>query len=181
MAELLKSPTKKRIRSADLVQLIIDGIEEKKGIDIVCINLKKIPNSSSDYFVICEGNSNTQVQAIAGSIEETVKKKTGQRPWHVEGTQNGEWILIDYIDVVAHVFQPESRKFYNLEDMWADAEISNGRSSEKSKNEIKSKANTKAKAKTKSKKKIKAKVKTKPKAKAKSKPAKKSTKKKKKK
>ena len=114
---------KKQATATALVQYVVKGIEEKKGNNIVCINLKKIPNSACDYFVICEGNSRTQVQAITGSVEEFVEKNTGSRPWHVEGLQNAEWVLMDYVNVAVHVFQPEVRSYYNLESMWADAEI----------------------------------------------------------
>lgn len=123
MTEKLKKVKKKQANASALVQYAVKGIEEKKGNDIVCINLRKIPNSACDYFVICEGNSRTQVQAIAGSVEDFVEKNTGNRPWHVEGLQNAEWVLIDYVNVAVHIFQPESRSHYGLESMWADAEI----------------------------------------------------------
>jgi len=123
MTEKLKTVKKKQTTASALVQYAVKGIEEKKGNDIVCINLRKIPNSACDYFVICEGNSRTQVQAIAGSVEEFVKKNTGSRPWHVEGLQNAEWVLMDYVNVAVHIFQPEARSHYGLESMWADAEI----------------------------------------------------------
>lgn len=122
----MKVKTKKAGKASpanNLLHYAIQGIEEKKGNEIVTINFKKIPNSPCDYFLICEGGSRTQVQAIAGSVEETVKKNLGLRPWHVEGVQNAEWILIDYVDVAVHIFQPEARQHYNLENMWADAEI----------------------------------------------------------
>lgn len=115
-------PTRnKQSDSLPLVQHAINGIEEKKGSEIACLNLKKISNSPCDYFIICEGNSRTHVQAIAGSIEEYVKKETGSRPWHIEGLQNAEWVLMDYVDVVVHIFQPHFRQHFGLEDMWADA------------------------------------------------------------
>ncbi len=123
MTVKLKRGKKNQATAASLVKYIVEGIEELKGNEIVCINLKKIPNSACDYFVICEGNSRTQVQAIAGSVEEFVEKNTGSRPWHIEGLGNGEWVLMDYVDVAVHIFQPEARSHYNLEDMWADAEI----------------------------------------------------------
>ena len=128
MTGKLKTSKKKQFvrtpsEATALVQYAVKGIEEKKGNDIVCINLRKIPNSACDYFVICEGNSRTQVQAIAGSVEEFVKKNTGNRPWHVEGLQNAEWVLMDYVNVAVHIFQPEARSHYGLESMWADAEI----------------------------------------------------------
>jgi ribosome-associated protein len=123
MTETIKKARKKPASASTLVRYAVKGIEEKKGSEIVCINLKKIPNNACDYFLICEGNSRTQVQAIAGSVEEFVKKNTGDRPWHIEGMENGEWILMDYVDVVVHIFQPEARSHYNLENMWADADV----------------------------------------------------------
>ena len=114
---------KKKITSAVLAEMIIKGIQEKKGKDIVCLDLRNIDNSVSDFFVICEGTSTTQVEAIARSIEETVTKSAGEKPWHSEGKENAEWILMDYVSVVVHVFQNEVRSFYNLEGLWADAEI----------------------------------------------------------
>ena len=123
MTKTLKKVKKNKASASTLVRHAVKGIEEKKGNEIVCINLKKIPNNACDYFVVCEGNSRTQVQAIAGSVEEFVEKNTGSRPWHVEGLANGEWVLMDYVDVAVHIFQPEARSHYNLENMWADAEI----------------------------------------------------------
>ncbi|MFI5164637.1 MAG: ribosome silencing factor [Bacteroidia bacterium] len=119
----VKPARNKQADSLPLVRHAVNGIEEKKGNEIACLNLKKISNSPCDYFVICEGNSRTHVQAIAGSVEEYIKKETGSRPWHVEGLQNAEWVLMDYIDVVVHIFQPHIRQHFGLEDMWADAEI----------------------------------------------------------
>ena len=123
MTETLKKARKTQVSGAALVKYAVKGIEEKKGNEIVCINLKKIPNNACDYFVVCEGNSRTQVQAIAGSVEDFVEKNPGTLPWHIEGMENGEWVLLDYVDVAVHVFQPEARSHYNLENMWADAEI----------------------------------------------------------
>ncbi len=118
-----KPARNKQADSLPLVRHAINGIEELKGNEIACLNLKKISNSPCDYFVICEGNSRTHVQAIAGSVEEYIKKETGTRPWHIEGLQNAEWVLMDYVDVVVHIFQPHIRQHFGLEDMWADAEI----------------------------------------------------------
>ncbi|MCC7301209.1 MAG: ribosome silencing factor [Bacteroidia bacterium] len=107
-----------------LASAVADGIREKKGTDIVVMDLRGINTSVCDFFIICQGNSRTQVEAIADAIEEEVKKETGEKPWHSEGHENAEWILLDYGSVVAHVFQPEPRAFYNLESLWADAGIS---------------------------------------------------------
>jgi ribosome-associated protein len=104
-----------------LKEEIIKGIQEKKGLDITCLNLAKIKSTVCDYFVVCHGTSNTHVNAIAESIEEQVSKHTGLKPRRKEGYANAEWILLDYLDVVVHVFQEHVREYYNLEDLWADA------------------------------------------------------------
>jgi ribosome-associated protein len=108
--------------SAMLAELAIKGVQEKKGKDIVCLDLRNIPHAVSDFFIICHGDSNTQVEAIANSVDHEVKKETGENPWHTEGFENAEWVLIDYVNVVVHVFQKETREFYNLEKLWADAD-----------------------------------------------------------
>lgn len=105
-----------------LAESVINGILEKKGQNVRWLDLRSIENAVCDYFIICEGGSNTQVEAIADSVEETVKKETGQRPYRSEGWENALWILIDYVNVVLHVFERETRDFYNLESLWADAE-----------------------------------------------------------
>ena len=109
----------------ELLALIIDGIENVKGENITVMDLRHIDNRSTDYFVICDGNSNTQVSAIAGSIQKRVSKETSDKPWHVEGTELANWILMDYVNVVVHVFQKETREYYNLEDLWGDAKFTN--------------------------------------------------------
>lgn len=104
-----------------LVATIIHGIQERKGKNIVTMDLRNIPNTVCDFFVICTGDSNTHVEGISGSIQETTKKELTDRPWHVEGMGNSEWVLLDYVNVVVHVFQREPRDFYNIERLWADA------------------------------------------------------------
>lgn len=106
-----------------LVDAIIDGMQEKKAKNITIINLTEIENSVADFFVICDADSKVHVEAIADSIDEVVEKTVNERPFHAEGYENSEWILMDYINVVAHVFQKETRDYYNLEALWADAEI----------------------------------------------------------
>lgn len=106
-----------------LVDTIIEGIREKKGREIVSLNLTKLENVVSEYFIICHADSNIQVNAIANSVEEFSKKKLNIPVWHKEGFENSQWILLDYVSVIVHIFQYEHRKFYNLEDLWADAEI----------------------------------------------------------
>jgi len=104
-----------------LTQQVVAGILEKKGQNIKVLDLRNIENAVCDYFIICEGNSNTQVDSIADSVEDTVKKNLNQRPYRSEGWENALWILIDYVNVVVHVFEKETRYFYNLESLWADA------------------------------------------------------------
>lgn len=105
-----------------LLDAIIKGMQDKKGVDIMVLDFSKIGGAVCDAFVICTGNSNTQVEAIADAVHEAVKKATGENPFHTEGYRNAEWIVMDYVDIVAHVFQPETRSFYQLEKLWADAE-----------------------------------------------------------
>lgn len=116
---------KKTNISDSLSEIVIKGIQEKKGKNIVSMNLKNIQNAVTDYFIVCHGTSSTQVTAIAESIEFEVKKSAGIKPWHKEGFQNAEWILLDYTDVVVHVFQEKIRDFFQIESLWADAEIIN--------------------------------------------------------
>lgn len=123
----VKRPKKKATskQTTDLLEAVIEGMKERKAKNITVLDLKNIENRVSDYFVICDADSNTHVNSIADSIEETVEKLNGERAFHTEGHQNGEWILIDYINIVAHVFQREFREHYNLEGLWGDAEITN--------------------------------------------------------
>ncbi|WP_186756399.1 MULTISPECIES: ribosome silencing factor [Echinicola] len=107
----------------ELSKLIVKGMEEKKASDIVVMDLRDINNSVSDFFVICSGQSDTQVEAISDSIEEEVFKSNKEKPWRSEGKNNLQWILVDYVDVVAHVFLKDKREFYGLEDLWGDAKV----------------------------------------------------------
>ena len=106
-----------------LLSSIIKGIFEKKGQDVLKIDLRKLENRITDYFIICQAPSGTQVGAICDSIEDTVRKETGEKPMHLEGLDNCFWVLIDYGNVIVHVFLEEYRKFYSLESLWADAAI----------------------------------------------------------
>jgi ribosome-associated protein len=108
--------------SEELSKLVVKGMQERKASDIVVLNLKNVKNSVADYFIVCSGSSDTQVDAIADSIEEEVYKASHQDPWHREGKENKEWVLLDYVDVVAHVFKKDRRDFYTLEELWGDAE-----------------------------------------------------------
>ncbi|MES2838222.1 MAG: ribosome silencing factor [Bacteroidota bacterium] len=106
-----------------LSDTIIKGLQEKKAKDIVVLDMRALPNTVCEKFIICTGDSNTHVDALSGSAEEMVRKELAEKPWHVEGVSNSEWILMDYVNIVVHIFQPEARTFYNLENLWADAEI----------------------------------------------------------
>lgn len=104
-----------------LVDAIIDGIQDVKGKNVVKLDLTDLKQSIADYFIICSGESSTQVEGIHQSIVRSTKKELNEKPWHTEGVGNAEWILLDYVDVVVHIFYKDVRKFYNLEDLWADA------------------------------------------------------------
>ena len=104
-----------------LSKVIVKGMEEKKASDILVMDLRNIKNSVTDFFVICSGNSDTQIDAISKSIEEEVHKVGESPAWKVEGKSNGQWILMDYVNVVAHIFLKEKREFYGLEELWGDA------------------------------------------------------------
>lgn len=116
---------KKKINStsAMLADIIVKGIQEKKGKDITVMNLANVHNSMFDYFIVCNGNSRTQTEAIADSVQEEVRKAIGATPRFKEGFINSEWILLDYFDIVVHIFQKEARSFYQLEKLWSDADI----------------------------------------------------------
>jgi len=105
----------------ELISTIISGIEDVKGHDIDILDLREIENTVCDYFIITNGTSNTQVNAIVNSIQKKVSKEHHDKPWHVEGSDNAEWILIDYVNVVVHVFQKHIREFYDIESLWGDA------------------------------------------------------------
>ncbi|ESU25250.1 iojap family protein [Flavobacterium enshiense DK69] len=114
---------KKENNNDVLLANIIKGIEEVKGNNIDILDLRAIENTVCDYFVICNGNSNTQVNAIVNSIQKIVSRDLKDKPWHVEGTENGEWVLMDYVNIVVHVFQKHIREYYNIESLWGDAKI----------------------------------------------------------
>jgi ribosome-associated protein len=118
-----KNSTKEQTSS--LLDAIVEGMQEKKAKNITVINISKLENRVADYFVICDADSNTHVSAIADSLEEMVIKNTNEKPYHSEGYQNAEWILVDYVNIVAHVFLRETREFYNIEGLWADGEVQN--------------------------------------------------------
>ena len=109
--------------SDNLITFTIDGIEDVKGQNITILDLRDIENTVCDYFIICEGTSNTQVNAIVNSVQKKVSKNIKEKPWHIEGNENAEWVLMDYIDVVVHIFQKHIRQYYELENLWGDAKI----------------------------------------------------------
>ncbi|RUT79414.1 ribosome silencing factor [Ancylomarina longa] len=116
--------TKKKENTSEvLVDTIIEGLKEKKAVDIVKIDLRNIESAVCKYFIICNGTSNTHVSALADSVEDYVREQINEKIWKKEGQQNAQWILLDYADVVLHIFQQEYRDFYRLESLWADATV----------------------------------------------------------
>jgi ribosome-associated protein len=115
--------TVKKINTDDLIAEIVKGIDDVKGEDVQLLDLREIENTVCDYFIICTGNSNTQVKAISGSIQKNVSKNLKDKPWHIEGEVNSEWVLMDYVNVVVHVFQKQIREYYDIESLWGDAKI----------------------------------------------------------
>ncbi len=118
-----KSSVVRLTRNSKILKQIIHAIQEKKGQKIVSLDLRKIPEAVADFFIICEATNSTQLRAIADFLEEDVKKKCGELPYKHEGKQALQWILIDYVNVVVHVMMPEQRKFYQLEELWSDAVV----------------------------------------------------------
>lgn len=117
--------TEQKASADQLITEIIKGIDKVKGEKISILDLREIENTVCDYFIVCEGNSNTQVNAISGAIQRTVSKAIKDKPWHIEGEANAEWILMDYVNVVVHIFQKQIREFYDIESLWGDAKITN--------------------------------------------------------
>jgi ribosome-associated protein len=121
----LSAPQKRVMRlnrNSKIFKAIIRAIQSKKGENIVSLDLRDIPEAVADYFIICQATSSVQVKAIADAIEEEVKKSCGENPYRHEGRIALQWVLIDYVNIVVHIFQPETRKFYRIEEMWSDAE-----------------------------------------------------------
>lgn len=114
----------KNISSPDeLISLIVQAIEDIKGQNISLLDLRNIENTVCDYFIVCNGNSNTQVNAIASSVQKNVSKNIREKPYQIEGVENAEWILMDYVNVVVHVFQKHKREYYDIDNLWGDAKI----------------------------------------------------------
>jgi ribosome-associated protein len=104
-----------------LISTIITGIENVKGLEVIILDLRDIENTVCGYFVVCSGSSNTHVNAIVSAIQKTVSKELKEKPYHTEGSKNSEWVLIDYVNIVVHVFQKHIREYYNIEELWGDA------------------------------------------------------------
>jgi ribosome-associated protein len=120
LANRKKNSQKRLTRNRKIFKNIIHAIQEKKGEKIVSLDLRKIPEAVADFFIICEATNNTQLKAIADSVEFEVKKNCGELPYKHEGRQGEQWILIDYVNVVVHIMLTEPRRFYGLEEMWSD-------------------------------------------------------------
>ena len=114
---------KSKASADELIASILEGIEELKGQEVNLLDLRHIENTVCNYFIVCNGTSNTHVNAIVGSIKKTVSKTVGDKPWHVEGEDNAEWILMDYVNVVVHIFQKHIREYYDIEGLWGDAKV----------------------------------------------------------
>ena len=110
-------------KNSKIFKTIIKAIQEKKGENIVSLDLRKIHEAVADFFVICQANNQPQIRAITDFVEEEVKEKCGELPYHYEGKQNMQWVIIDYVNIVVHIMMPEQRKFYKLEEMWSDADL----------------------------------------------------------
>lgn len=113
-----KSAIRKLNKASRIFKTIVESIQDKKGENIISIDLRKIPEAVADYFIVCEASSSPQVKAIADHVAEEVKKKMRERPYEKEGFSNLQWVILDYVNIVVHIFQPETRQFYNLEGMW---------------------------------------------------------------
>ena len=120
---MVQETEQKENKTTNLVNAIIEGLHKKKGIDVISLNLTEIENAVCKYFVICHASSDRQVEALADSVLETTKEKLDEKAWHKEGLDTATWVLLDYADVVVHIFQEEYRKMYKLEELWADATI----------------------------------------------------------
>lgn len=114
---------KKGNGSEKLCDAIVKGMQEKKAIDIVVLDLRKVKNAVADFFIICSGGSDKQLDAITQSVDDEVYKAVKENPWHVEGKSNKEWMLLDYFDVVVHIFRKDRREFFALEKLWGDAKM----------------------------------------------------------
>ena len=115
--------TKENTSADNSIAAILKAMDEAKGVDIQILDLREIENTVCDYFILCTGTSNTHVNAISGIVQKQVSKITKDKPWHVEGEGNAEWILLDYVNIVVHIFQKHIREYYDIESLWGDAKI----------------------------------------------------------
>ena len=114
---------KEEFTSEQLVEAIVEAMQDKKAENVVSLDLRETESAVTDFFVICHGNSDTQVSAIADGVERSTREKLKEKPWHKEGKQNSQWVLLDYVNVVVHIFYSETRELYKLEQLWGDAKI----------------------------------------------------------
>ena len=121
LATRKKKSTVRLTKNSKLIKTIINAIQEKKGENIISLDLRKVDEAVADFFIVCEAGSQPQVRAISDFVEEQIKEKCDEYPYHHEGKKNLQWVLIDYVNVVVHVMISETRKFYKLEEMWSDA------------------------------------------------------------
>lgn len=117
-----KKTNSRLTRNSKIFKTIIRAIQDKKGENIISLDLRKIPEASADFFIVCEASNSPQIKAICDFVEDQLKKECDERPYKHEGRQAAQWILLDYVNIVVHVMHPEARKFYKLEEMWSDAE-----------------------------------------------------------
>lgn len=118
-----KKSTARLNKNSKIFKTIIKAIQEKKGDNIISLDLRKIHEAVADFFVICQANNQPQIRAITDFVEEEVKKKCAESPYHYEGKENMQWVILDYVNIVVHIMMPEQRKFYKLEEMWSDAAL----------------------------------------------------------
>jgi ribosome-associated protein len=121
LATRKKKSATRLTKSSNIIKTIIQAIQQKKGENIISLDLRKIPEAVADFFIICEAGNQPQIRAISDHVEEQVKEKLDESPYRHEGRQKLQWVLIDYVNVVVHIMQPDTRKFYKLEEMWSDA------------------------------------------------------------
>ena len=119
----------KKLTSKKLVDIAVSALDDKKGLEIMYIDFTKAPNAVAKYFIICHGTSNVHVASLADGVIEKLRVEGDAKPWNKEGAENAEWILLDYADIVVHLFQENTRQFYNLEGLWADMKVTKVKSS----------------------------------------------------
>ena len=125
LATRKKKSTVRLTKNSKLIKTIINAIQEKKGENIISLDLRKVNEAVADFFIVCEASNQPQVRAISDFVEQQIKEKCDEYPYHHEGKKNLQWVLIDYVNVVVHIMLPENRRFYRLEEMWSDAATEN--------------------------------------------------------